>query len=628
EIELAMGLRPKKVTDFKDASEVRRHLIDVFKESRRTKQMGVITDFQQQDFEFEGTFTRLSGGSLGGKGRGLAFLATLLTQCGMEERIHRCRVRVPDTLVVGTEAFDTFMIENDLHRFLGNNMEDEEIAARFLDAALPEWLMDALKIYLAHVRYPLAVRSSSLLEDSQNQPFAGIYATYLLPNNCEDEHERLSQLCQAIKLVYASAYMKKARAYIQSALRITEEEKMALVIQRLIGNAHGDRFYPVCSGVAQSYHFYPVPPLEREDGLTSIALGLGKIVVEGGEVLSFSPLHHRVIPGFYTPQDVLRNSQKVFYALDLTKRYFDLREGEDATLVRLDISEADEEILHYLASTYDANDNRIRNGTAFPGPKVITFAGILRYEMMPLVRILEELLEIGQKSMGRHVEIEFACAMGKDDVPEFHVLQVRPLVTLKEHREVTVGAEDVSDALIYSHRALGNGALEGVRDVVFVPPERFDPSKTMEMSKEIGQINKALSGTSYIVIGPGRWGTNDRFLGIPVEWDQISWARVMVEYSTEHHRIDPSQGTHFFHNITSLGIKYFTVPYGSEARISWEALRSAELVTQGRYVSHVRFPEPLLVKVDGRSGKGVVLGQMAHVDRHVSNDRQAHRPRD
>jgi hypothetical protein len=607
EIALAMELKPRKVSDFKNDEEMTRWLLTAIKESRQEKRLGVITDFSQEDFEFEQTFTRLGGGSLGGKGRGLAFLAALLHQSGIRNRFRDLRVRLPDTLVIGTDVFDRFMDENNLYEVVNRDLSDREVCEHFAAARVPEDIKSSLGIFLSRVSEPLAVRSSSLLEDSQNQPFAGVYATYMLPNNCGDQPLRLDQLCQAIKLVYASTFSKSAKAYVHTTVH-RAEEKMAVVIQKLVGRRYGDSFYPVYSGVGQSYNFYPVAPLKREDGIVSVALGLGKIVIEGGKVLSFSPVHPEILPGPAAPEEILKSTQNRFYALDLRNACFDLAEGEEATLNLLDVSDADRNgTLDYLASTYDADDDRLRDGTGFRGPRVITFAGILKYKALPLVEVISELLRLGERGMGRPVEIEFAGTTGDDGEQEFYLLQIRPLVTLRERRQVAIEPDETKNALVSTDRALGNGVLDGLRDVILVVPETFDSLKTVEIAAEIGEINRKLDGTPYILIGPGRWGTRDRFLGIPVAWDQISGARTIIEVALEDFRVDPSHGTHFFHNITSLGIMYLTVPYGhEESFIDWNRLGSAATCEAGRYVKHVRFDLPLTVKVDGRTGRGVI----------------------
>ncbi len=607
EISLAMELRPNKVSDFESDQEMKEHLISSVKRYRQEKRLGVITDFSNENFEFNETFTRLGGGSLGGKGRGLAFLAVLLNRSNIRRGFRNVRVRLPDTLVIGTDVFDTFMKENALYEVANSDLSENEIARQFLNAAIPMEIMERLADYLSHIHQPLAVRSSSLLEDSQNQPFAGIYKTYMLPNNCEGEDLRLEQLCQAIKLVYASTYSNRAKAYIQKTLH-KAEEKMAVIIQKVVGQRFDSRFYPIYSGVGQSYNFYPVTPLKREDGIVTVALGLGKTVVDGGNALSFSPSHPMVIPGLSTPEEVFNNTQNYFYSLDLDNTCFDLSEGEEATLNKLDISQAlGDGTMDYLASTYDLEDNRLRDTVDAKGPKVITFAGIRKYNMLPLTDIIRELLVIGEKGMGRPVEIEFAGTIGEDRIPEFHVLQIRPLVTRRERQQVVIEDWEAEKAIICTEKVLGNGILDGLRDIVLVPPETFDSTKTLEVAREIGEINRELEGTPYILIGPGRWGTRDRWLGIPVEWDMISWARTIVEVSLENFQIDPSHGTHFFHNITSLGIMYFTVPFGKEsAFINWKELEKIKPNITMNYVRHLRLPFALNIKVDGRSGSGII----------------------
>ena len=609
EVKLARLLRPKKVTDYNDLEEIRADIIDTITESRKRKQLGVIIDFPQQNFEFEGTFTRLGGGSLGGKGRGIAFLNALLAQTDFQNRVPGCRIKVPETLSIGTDYFDQFMIDNGLNEINMEELSDPYIKDTFIRSKLSEELRESLSRYLDHIHQPLAIRSSSLLEDSQNQPFAGIYSTYFLPNTCEDDNIRLDQLCQAIKLVYASAFFKSARAYIQTTVHIQEEEKMGVVIQKLVGNHHNDRFYPLFSDVAQSYNFYPVKPLKKEDGIVSVALGLGKIIVEGEKVLNFSPVYPKIIHGFTSPTEIMENSQNCYYALNMKETCYDLLEGEDTTLLKLDIPEAEVDgALEYIGSTFDVNDNRIRDGIDHYGPKFITFAGILKYNLIPLVDILNNILEIGKRGMGRHVEIEFAAEMTEDGIPEFHVVQVRPMVTMKERTQVRISQNDINSAKVYSDMVLGNGVIERIHDIVFIPPRAFDRTKTVEIAEEIGKLNEQLDFIPYILIGPGRWGTKDRFLGIPVIWSQISGVRTIIETTIPGFIIDPSHGTHFFHNMTSLGIPYFTVNHHKEDHaIDWEWLESLETKNSDRYVKHVRTKKPLMVKVNGRSGAGLIM---------------------
>ncbi|MGA1792364.1 MAG: PEP/pyruvate-binding domain-containing protein [Thermoplasmatota archaeon] len=610
EIELAKKLKPKKVSDFRSDEDIRDHLLREIKESQRIKQLGMIIDFDKQRFEFEGSFTRLGTGSLGGKGRGIAFLSSLLHQSGIGKKVKGCPLLIPDTMAIGTDVFDHFVHDNEIHERLKEDLTDDEIKEIFLSYELPRDIVESLKTYLDHIKVPIAVRSSSLLEDSQNQPFAGIYSTYMLPNSCGKGEERLKQLCQAIKLVYASTFFRSARAYIQTTVHIPEEEKMAVVIQKLVGRKHGDRFYPDFSGVAQSHNFYPMGPLKRDEGIVSIALGLGRIVVEGGKVLSFSPEHPKVVPGFSSPAEVLNNSQTYFYSLDLGhEACYDLRKGEDVTLVSLPVQEALEDgTLDMIASTYVVNDNRLRDGVGHHGPKMITFAGVLKYEQLPLVDIIKTILEMGQKGMGRPVEVEFAGTVDDKGIARFNIVQIRPLVTLKERRQVMISDHEKASAVIFTDKALGNGIIQNIHDIVYVDPDSFDKTMTIEIAELIGQANSMMEGRPYILIGPGRWGTQDRFLGIPVTWEQISGARVIVEASIPDFNIDPSHGTHFFHNITSLGLPYFTVSHRDRINVlDWDWFRAQTSVDLMGFVKVLRSKTPLTVKVDGRKGVGIVF---------------------
>ncbi len=611
EINIALKLRPKKVSDFVDDEDIRKHLINSIREADMAKRKGVITDFQQQNFDFQETFTRLSGGSLGGKGRGLAFLFALFNQSNVKDKIPGIQVLIPDTLVIGTEVFDAFILDNELGQKALPDLGDGELKELFLKCTLPTDIQDRLREYLVHIEEPLAVRSSSLLEDSHNQPFAGIYSTFMLPNNCADAEIRLEQLCDAIKLVYASAFSKAAKAYIQSTVHSAEEEKMAIVIQKLIGNRYGDKFYPAISGVAQSYNFYPVAPLEREDGIVSAALGLGKIVVDGEKVLAFSPKHPNVVPGFSTDDQIMENCQTHFYALSMADVCYDLKMGDDITLMTLPVKEAEQDgTLDMIASTYDPNDRKLRDGAGYDGPKVITFAGILKYNMLPMVKVINELLEIGSRGMGGPVEMEYALKKNENKKWEFYVVQIRPLVTRRQRQSVEIN-QDQDGIILASHKALGNGILEDIRDIVFIPPDNWDNTQTHAMAREISQLNDKI-GRPYLLIGPGRWGTRDRFLGIPVDWNHISNAKAIVEAGLPNFRIDPSHGTHFFHNITSLGIMYFTVPHGKKDQfIDWKFLASLSPAASKEFVTHVHLPEELELKVDGRSGKGIVRRKTA-----------------
>jgi len=609
EFEFAKELRPKKTSDFSSDIEIRRHLVDSFMESIRKKQLGIITDFDQQTFEFEETVTRFGAGSLGGKGRGIAFLSVLLQKNKIAEKFSGNKIHIPNTLIIGTEEFDKFIENNDLYRIIDSNIPDYEIAMVFKASELSKELKEGLKRFLGFVNYPLAVRSSSLLEDSHHQPFAGIYHTYVLPNNHKDLKVRLDHLAQAIKMVYASAFFKSAKAYTQSTLHKAEEEKMAVVIQKLVGNSFRNHFYPIFSGVVKSTNFYPLSPLKRDEPITSIALGLGKIVVDGGQVLSFSPVRPSAMPGFSTIQDILQNSQRMFYSLNLKNENIDLSKGEDVTLLEKDIIDAESDgTLDMVASVYDPEDDRLRDGSDHNGKKVIMFAPMLKYEQFPIVNMLKELVAIGQKGMGCPVEMEFAAELNQDKNLDFYVLQIRPLLSMREHTVVAIDDKiNIKDYFVSSSKAMGNGIFDDIKDIIFIRNKIFDRANNVEIAREIGELNKNLLNTNYILIGPGRWGSADKWLGIPVAWDQISGARVMVETPMEDIKVEPSHGSHFFHNLTSLGIPYLTVTNNPKTDfVDWDWLEALPSSEEKKFVAHVQLKRPIVVKVDGRCGRGVI----------------------
>ena len=615
EFKLAMKLRPLKASDFTDLNEVREYIVNMFNERRREKQRSAITDFSQQTFEFDSSFTRLRGDSLGGKGRGIAFMRALLTRHNLEEKYKNIKITIPNAVVIGTLEFDRFLSDNNLIGTIDKEgITDREIAQAFLKGKICDELKEDLSRLLQHFKTPLAVRSSSLLEDSQNHPFAGIYSTYMLPNNHEDDEIRLKQLCQAIKLIYASVFFKDAKVYIESTASKIEEEKMAVVIQEMAGREHEGRFYSTFSGVAQSYNFYPVSHQTSEDGIASVAVGLGKYVVGGEKVLRFSPKYPEIIPEFSTPSDVLENSQRELYVLDTTKKDFDLSEKEDATLKKIKIDSIRKDgTLNFIAGHYDRNDGIIRTGLSDETSALITFAGILKYDAFPLASILKDILDIGRKGMGCAVEVEFAVTLDEEnkEPPTFALLQIRPFVISHEFNEI-VWDEDINseNVFIQSGKALGNGVIDNIQDIVYIPPEIFDSSKTIEIADEVGEINKKLVKKSlpYVLIGPGRWGTQDRWIGMPVRWRQISGVKALVETALEDFNIKPSQGTHFFQNIISRGIGYINIPLDSEdCSIDWKWLKEQKIKKELDFVKHVHLPAPLTIKLDGRSGRALIM---------------------
>ena len=613
EIMLASKIKPVKISDFESISDAKQYLVSIIHDRRMGRQKGIITEFDSHHFDPDADFSKIGKGSLGGKARGLAFMSTRLKNSPeFLDRFKDVDISVPKTLVVSTEAFDSFISENNLRDIASGEFDDAEIIRLFTNAKAPEWLKLDLEKFLSHARYPLAVRSSSLLEDAQFQPFAGIYKTYMIPNNHPDPNQRLQQLILAIKLVYASTYCQNARAYVKSTFHRTEDEKMGVVIQKLTGKQYGDYFYPSISGVAQSYNYYSIAHMKPEDGLAHVALGLGKIVVEGGEALRFSPKYPQFLPQFSTVDDMLENAQRVFYALNLTKFPEDLPLNEDATLERLDINDAVHDApVRHLCSTYSAQDHRIRDGVQASGYPVCTFANILKYQSFPLAEILGDLLMIGRAGMGCPVEIEFAVKMPFDgeQKPVFELLQIRPMAVNQSNMEIEISTEDIANAFCYSTMALGNGKFREIEDIIFVNPDTFDAADTIEIAAEIASVNKDMVSRNrkYLLIGPGRWGSADRWLGIPVRWTDISGVGAIVETTIEGLKADPSQGSHFFHNITSLGISYLNTSEGGEDFIDWKWLRNLSATKETPHLKHVVLKKPLTIKIDGKQSRAVII---------------------
>jgi DNA-binding NarL/FixJ family response regulator len=610
EFGLASRIRPRKVTDFATVEELRAYMLQTLAEFRERNQSGIIADFTPSRVRVPMAFTRIGGGSIGGKARGLAFINAFIRRYELRHRFDGVRIAVPSSAAVGTEVYDEFLERNHLREFVARDLNDEQIAKAFLSADLPQATLRDLTAFLRQVRYPLAVRSSSLLEDSQGRPFAGVYATHMIPNDHSALQIRLDQLCAAIKLVYASAFFRSARRYLEAAGRRPEEEKMGVILQEVVGSAHNGRFYPTFSGVARSYNYYPTEQMKPEDGVASVALGLGKMVVEGGQSLMFSPALPRVLPQFPTTADMLANSQRRFYALDISHPQVYPTPDGSANLVMLDLDVAEADgTLAPIGSVYSAENDIVYDGVLRSGPRLVTFAHVLKADLFPLAEILRLLLEIGQEGMACAVEIEFAVDMSTQPM-EFGFLQIRPIASLEECDEVNMPETDRDHAICFSPLALGGGRIYEIRDVVYVKPDEFDASQTPEIAAELARVNDDLlrCGDHCVLIGPGRWGSADRWLGIPVTWEQISSARVIVETSLEDFVVAPSQGTHFFQNLTAFGIGYLTVhPSLHEGFVDWDWLASQEAVEETRFLRHVRVPEPLDVWLNVRTRQGVIL---------------------
>jgi CheY-like chemotaxis protein len=612
EIMLASKVRPLRDEDFSGIEDHRQYLISLIQTWRQRRQKGVVADFDAGDFDPQTEFFKIGKGSLGGKARGLAFVANLLQRLpAIHKKFEDVNIFIPHTLVITTEGFDIFVEENDLKDLAKSNTPDEEIAEAFRNADFPELIAKDLKAYLDRIKYPLAIRSSSLLEDAQFRAYAGLYRTYMLPNDDPDLDARLEQLINAIKLVYASTYFQDPKAFSKRVGHRTEEEKMAVIIQQLVGERYGDYFYPTLSGVAQSHNYYPFAKMKPEEGIATVALGLGKTVMEGEKALRFSPKFPQLLPQRSTVEDILENSQQLFYSLKMGGEHPELGIHEDANLAKRDISDADEEApVKLLASTYIPDEHRIRDSAHMEGYRILTFAQILKYGQFPLAEVLSEVLALGQEGMGCPVELEFSMNMPQDPErkPEFAFLQLRPMTARAELLQVEISDDEIARAFCFSSRALGNTETSDIADIIYVKPDDFDPARTQQIAREIGELNSKLMSESrkYLLIGPGRWGSADRWLGIPVSWAEICGVAAMVEMSSSQLKADPSQGSHFFHNITTLGITYATVSEGESDFINWDWLKVQPVANETAYMAHAQLDKPFNLKVDGRSSKCVM----------------------
>ncbi|MFH1216055.1 MAG: PEP/pyruvate-binding domain-containing protein [Pseudomonadota bacterium] len=611
EVELASRLQKMRIADFSSAGEMRKHLVDSIHQLRKRRQQGIIAQFSASDFD-PGImdFVKIGKGSLGGKARGLAFMANQLAQAEQDGALSDCRINLPQTLVIASDGYDSFLVENRL----SEGREDETdgaIAERFFRAEMPVWLLEQLKAYLARMNCPLSVRSSSLLEDAQYAPYAGLYSTYMLANNHPDFNVRLQQFLAAIKLVYASTSFAGPRAFSRrTGSRQSGQDKMAVIVQQLIGGTSGDYFYPAISGVAQSRNYYPVAPMLPEEGVAHIALGFGKTVVEGEKSLRFSPRYPKVLPQFSTVDDILTNAQRFFYALKMDDYPLEISYATTSNLVRREVSEAAGEFpVQFLSSSYNEEEHRIRDGSN-DGAIIPTFAQILKYNLFPLPGTVGAVLDIGCKGMGCPVEVEFAVDLKQEDpaAGDFYFLQMRPMAAGHAEQELSISQDEEARAVCSSGQALGHGIFTDMADIVYVDPATFDPARTREMAREINRINGLLQddGRSYLLVGPGRWGSADRWLGIPVQWEDISGVGAIIELRNGQIKVDPSQGSHFFHNITSMGIPYITVTEGGD-RMDWQWLGKQKVLNKSFFLRHVRCKKPFFLKLNGRESRCVVL---------------------
>ncbi|MAG30546.1 MAG: histidine kinase [Deltaproteobacteria bacterium] len=611
EIALAEDLRDRPVAADDDAEQLREELIRTISDYRRRRDRVVVADFERQHRRLDLNLSRIGGGSLGGKARGLAFANRLLTDYGVAEEFPEIDVNVPKAVVIGTDIFDQFMEHQDLRDFALIARSDEEVALRFQEAPFPVAAREDLAAFLSDAPFPLAVRSSSLLEDSPNQPLAGVYETYMLPNNHRSLANRLDLLITGIKQVWASTFSHRAKEFLKATPYHLEEEKMGVIVQRIVGTQHDGRYYPSFAGVARSHDFYPVAPQTPADGIAAVALGLGKTVTDGGACLRFSPRYPKHLVAMSRVEDILENSQRTFFALDRTAGGGEGFREADLQEFGLDVAEADG-VLDLLGSSYDHESQVIHDGTARPGVRLVTFAGILKHQAFPLAKLIRRLLEFSSEACAGPVEIEFAVNLPliSGQRPEFGFLQLRPLALFGEHEEIEIGDASPGRVLCTSSCVLGNGRRITIRDILWIDPKRFDRSRTRDVAADIARLNDQLlrADTPYLLIGVGRWGSADPFLGIPVSWSQISGAQVIIESSFDDMTVDPSQGSHFFQNLTSCEVGYFTVhPQFAEARVDWDWLRAQPEAPSTALVKHIRLDEPLDVRMDGHSGRGVVL---------------------
>lgn len=595
-----------------DVDAHRQIIFDAIVQYRHMKNLGVVAVFDRMKFDKYAHFARIGEGSLGGKGRGLAFLDNIIKRHPEFNQYENATVQIPKTVVLCTDIFDAFMMSNNLYPIALSDASDDEILKHFLHAQLPDSLIADFFTFFEATKSPIAIRSSSLLEDAHYQPFAGIYSTYMIPY-LEDKYQMLQMLACAIKGVYASVFYRDSKAYMTATSNVIDQEKMAVILQQVVGKDYGTRFYPTMSGVLRSLNYYPIGDEEAEEGIASLALGLGKYIVDGGQTLRVCPYHpHQVLQTSETEM-ALRDTQTQFYALDMKHVGDDFRVDDGFNILKLRVKDAvEDQSLNYIASTFDPYDQVINDGVYETGRKLITFASVLQHGVVPLPELMQMSMKFGSEAMRRPVEIEFACNISNDRTCEFYLLQIRPIVDAKEMLDEDVKAIPDADCLLRSHNSLGHGICEDVVDVVYVKyDDHFSAMNNFYVADDIERINRKFlaEGKNYVLIGPGRWGSSDHYLGVPVKWPHISAARVIVEVALKNYNIDPSQGTHFFQNLTSFGVGYFTVDTNTEGGgfVNKEILDAMPAVEETPYVRHVRFAHPMRILMDGKKQEGAVL---------------------
>lgn len=604
-------LKTVTLEKLRDVDLHRQIIFDAIVQYRHMKNVGTVAVFKRDRFDAYSHFARIGDGSLGGKGRGLAFLDNIIKTHPEFNEFEGVKVSIPKTVVLCTDVFDQFMDNNNLYQLALSDAPDEEILQAFIKAQLPDQFIDDFKTFFEAIRHPIAIRSSSLLEDSHYQPFAGIYSTYMIPY-LEDKDEMLRMLAAAIKSVYASVYFKDSKAYMTATRNVIDQEKMAVILQEVVGKQYGDHFYPNFSGVLRSINYYPLGYEKSEEGIASLALGLGKYIVDGGQTLRVSPYHPTQVLQTSDMEIALRQTQTQFYALDMKRVGVDFKVDDGFNILKLKVKDAENDgALNFIASTYDANDRVIRDGLYDGGRKIISFNGVLRHGVFPLPELLKLSMHHGADSMRRPVEIEFACTLNDDRTGEFYLLQIRPIVDSKQVLDQDIMAIPDDECLLRSHNSLGHGVSDDIVDVVYVKTdENFTASDNPVVAMEVERINKKFlaDGKNYVLVGPGRWGSSDSWLGVPVKWPHISAAKLIVETTLKNYSVDPSQGTHFFQNLTSFGVGYFTIDENKGMGFfRKEILDAMPAVEETPHVRHVRFSKPLHIMMDGMKQEGLVI---------------------
>ena len=608
---VSMFLKTVTWERLKDITAHREIIFDAIVQYRHMKNIGVVAVFDRMKFDAYSHFARIGEGSLGGKGRGLAFLDNIIKMHPEFNSLEGAKVQIPRTVVLCTDVFDQFMEQNNLYQIALSDASDDDILRHFLRAQLPDSLIADFFTFFEAVKSPIAIRSSSLLEDAHYQPFAGIYSTYMIPY-LDDKYAMLEMLACAIKGVYASVYYRDSKAYMAATSNVIDQEKMAVILQEVVGKQYDGRYYPNISGVLRSLNYYPIGDERAEDGIASLALGLGKYIVDGGQTLRVSPYHPHQVLQTSELETALRETQTRFYALDTRHVGNDFKVDDGFNILNLKVKEAERDnSLNFIASTYDPYDQVIRDGLYDSGRKVISFAGVLQQNVFPLPELLQMSMRYGAEAMRRPVEIEFACNLNADRTGSLYLLQIRPIVDQKQMLDEDLAAIPDADCLLRSHNSLGHGVTEDVTDVVYVKTDdRFSAADNPTIAREIEKLNKEYldRGTNYVLVGPGRWGSSDSWLGIPVKWPHISAARVIVEVALKNYRVDPSQGTHFFQNLTSFGVGYFTIDENRNDGCFHKAtLDAMPAVEETEHVRVVRFEKGLRIMMDGKKGEGVVV---------------------